>query len=246
MADRDWTLLLREPEVLFQGWAAKNGNKPKFYVGGIGAAMGLVMAPDAKTVWKAYTDTGGGTTKSGRMILQQETNWVEELPFKWEQDLNDPQFRKAINGEPLLFFKAVQVILCFEAYARQRNLPDIYDVIDIIPACYNLDDFNAALLEQLMKADAEFLAKASESIGQPEQFVTDLANGMCGTKASVEALKTFVDEAYPKHKTGAVRPHPGKKKLGSLAASAAERVETDSPSPTPVSAKPGYWRVRAA
>jgi len=232
-------------------WSAQHAEIPRFRIGGMQwfrditalngddlAAFSVATAKTAKN-W-GWTDMQGISPAVARKL---EANWTST---------GRPQYFAAIGGKPLSFVKAVQILLSCELALEElliergidtrakKQLPlstevkrpellseipssqEIYRHMAIIPACWNVNDFNESYLQSRMDTEPTFLDQIAAHTNQTDHSVFyDLAAGHTVTHGLARKVKEFCD---PKKALGQIRCRRGKGILGTKRAAELEEI----------------------
>jgi len=214
-------------------WLLDHAKKPRFYLAGFTKVRSATRQTDAKYFY-AFAERA--------IEIAQSEGWHKEIDGAFLTPASYNQFRNAaILQRPMYFEHAAQVLLTFEcalAAAIERGryageLSDVYDMVRILPACYNLDGFNAKAVESLRAGIPNFDVTVLSNMGQKSKSLLDnLAGGSCVTRKTARALRDKVLNLLTSYKKidvdiGDVRGRPGQKKLGHKNATTAELVELD-------------------
>lgn len=218
-------------ERSYSGWELDHASKSRFYVGGFREFLQLGAVADAQDLY--------GRFWARTLEVAQTTGWTSEVPLNNEAwtKLSYNQFRFARLGQALQFPKAALVILACELAVDQaikdnRTLrmkvsagADIYKFMSIIPACWNLDDFNQAYLEGRQKLEPRVFERLRDGAGQTsKKVIEDLANGHTVTRDTAMGVKERLVELSAEDAAGDARAHPGNN-LGTKSASENESFD---------------------
>lgn len=214
----------------YSHWEFDHASQRRFYVGGF--LWFLSRTGMNANSLAAFKD------KAVEAVADR-TTW-EEMPnsgSRWNEKIARQQFNLARNHRALFFQKAAIIIMACELAVEEllksgREIKDIsgpedvYKYMSIIPACWNVDEFNEGYLNKLENVGA--LDRLREVTGQRSKAVYhDLANGHTSTfetaKRLREALETELDPSSSS--VGRVRARPGRRKLGKLRASEFETAD---------------------
>lgn len=206
----------------YDNWEFDHGAKPRFHVAGLfwfSRLTGMTMQ-----------DLKEGYSEAAREEVQN-TPWIS-MPNSqeaWTQAIARQQFQRARGAKATRFQKAGVIILACELALEDMlnngaNLPiksaqEVYQNMAIVPAVWNIDDFNERYLKSLSDNQILDLAAASQ---QPKAVISALATGFTATYSTVELIKAKAD-TYS-NKPGRVRARPGGKSLGKRGASEFETV----------------------
>ena len=227
-------------------WAEEHATKPRFFVGGIPwfRDLTLLKAEDIG----AYRKRAAGKAKSVGWTEMRDLppHVVNKLYKQWES-IAWQQYYEAIQERPVTFIKAVLFLLSCELalqelvdkqklrkrpnYAGDAEGPElskeissgetIYQHMAIIPACWNINDFNTSYIDDQVAADSSFLKKLGKHTGQQDLDVfADLGSGHTVTFVLAQQVKEFCDTLRPPLKE--IRCRAGRGKLGSKRASKRE------------------------
>ena len=219
---------LSDPSCYSQ-WEMHHANKQRFYVGG--------WAWLVKETNGIFTSTSVGRFGSDAPIhVEQNTNWAEQLIHseQWKQAAARKKFNRALGEHPLAvqFHKAVMIIvaceLALERYLASgktcktiSNPLEIYRHMAVVPACWNIDNFQLAVLRSIGEGvnGTEKVSAALKHNG--EGVLEDLEQGHTvgwETASSISHLisseKNSLAEQYPTLREPRVRVTPGTKVLG--------------------------------
>lgn len=213
----------------YVNWEFDHGDKQRFYVGGL--------------LW-FFRETGmnanllSGYRKKAIKAVADRTNWAK-MPNSnqfWKQDIARPQYNVATRGDPLYFQKAAIVIMSCEVAVEDAlnegvscdeiEIPeDIYKKMSIIPACWNINDFNIEFYSRLIDSNGDVKDRLVESSNQESSTVIEnLAKGNTVTYNTALSIKNEIDSSTG-FKVGKVRATPGGRKLGRLRASEFEKID---------------------
>jgi hypothetical protein len=223
----------RKGDASYPYWEEDHGDKRHFYLGGFNHFMRAGAVVDVKELHEF--------AKDALEIVQDFRGWTDMPgPRDAWTEFSYNQVRHAKNGMPLYFQKAAIVMLCCELAIREslrgnrarRSLridhqsgADVYRYMRIIPACWNIDDFNKTYLDGLESAHPGAKAALRDAAGQTSiRVIEELADGYTVTRETAARIKAFIDENYPKFPVGRVRAKPGKR-LGRKHASDKEAVD---------------------
>ena len=219
----------------YEDWLLDHAGKAKFYVSGFRKIRSITRQTGAKFFHSFAAEA---------LDLGDEIGWTGELPDGQWRVASYNQFRKAmILNEPMYVELAAQVILACECALQSLidsdkyggSSLDVYEMMKIVPACFNIDSFNENTLQvlrtELVNYDATILAYS----GQNARHLLDvLAAGNCVTRKTArsvrwQTLKMLEPVANQLDlEIGDVRGRPGRKKLGTLNATTMEIVELDN------------------
>jgi hypothetical protein len=215
--------------------AARPYREGALYVGGFNAVRSITRRTDAK-FYHSFADDA--------VKIASEQGWADEMDGALKRAASYNQFRNVINlFRPMFFGHAIQVILSCEcaleeAIRKERytgNPVDVYGMMKVIPACYNIDGFNEEALKELRDGIDDFDLAVLSGTGQRSANLLDLlADGHCVTRKTARIVRAKTLElldAHPKVKVkvgiGDVRGRPGKK-LGRKGATTGETIELDN------------------
>jgi hypothetical protein len=223
----------RPSDKSYPYWEEDHADKRHFYLGGFSSFMRSGAVADVKELHEFAADA--------LEVVQDLRGWTDMPgPRDAWTEFSYNQVRHAKNGMPLYFQKAAIVLLCCELSIRERlngnkerralkiehkSGADVYRYMRIIPACWNIDDFNKAYLDRLEDAHPGAKAALCDAAGQTSiRVIEELADGYTVTRETAAAIKAFIDERYPKFPVGRVRARPGKR-LGRKHASDKEALD---------------------
>ncbi|MET1416810.1 hypothetical protein ABVF61_31430 [Roseibium sp. HPY-6] len=204
----------------YSNWEFDHGTQPRFYVGGV---LWFMRSTSLNA------NSLAGYKEEAVQAVSDRTNW-SDMPNSnnnWTGQIARQQFNAARNHKPLFFQKAAVIIMACELAAEKmlasgRTLQDInaaediYRFMSIIPACWNINDFDADFYNQHIakdKAAQETLRRASKQ--SQKTVIAELANGHTVTYETARAIKSSIDDDLPDNvNVGDVRARPGKQKLG--------------------------------
>lgn len=226
------TSLLTE-DVTFKGWEKESASKPRFYIRGVTWAMKALGSYEVSALKPFFGEAVD--------IITNDTDWPDQViatpqdrktySSGWAEKPSYNQALRALNDrQPIVFFKAVQMLVAIEAALRDKQEKvdpmAVYEHMRIQPACYNIDNFNQSTLESLRNEVPDFNWKALDAIDQNHvELLEDLAKGSTVTKETAETLKRFVDDlSETTILLGEVRFQSGRRALGKKKASRFERV----------------------
>ncbi len=218
-----------ESAVCYEDWEFDHGRMNRFYVGGFLWFLRQVDEPPSNL---------SRFREEAISRIADQTNWFE-MPNSgkaWSEGIARQQFNVAKRREPLHFQKAAIIIMACEiaaeaALGQGREMPDINDAKDvyttmsIIPACWNINDFNRDLISRLEKLPDAF-DKLKEATGQDSPTVfRHLAVGNTVTwETAAKTHHVISNDFDSSFKVGKVRAHPGRGSLGKQKATEFERV----------------------
>ena len=185
----------------YSGWEAHHIEHEQFYLGGIvwflnnvgisinriadfreeAASRIVTLTNDGKINWRDARDCQTEERKFWGEIARQQFNKVK---------------KKKGPPKSLYFSKLMVALLAcelavektLERNGKLRNIidpiiekpEDIYKVMRIIPACWNINNFNESRLEEMISEHPELLQKLTQACGREDgqsQFIVDLAKG---------------------------------------------------------------------
>jgi hypothetical protein len=131
----------------YEGWHADHLGRPRFYIRGSRRARVHLQTLDAKRYY-------GGANKAIELI-KAKTDWAQ-----YGGDWTSPaynQFTRAFKNKPVTLEKAAIVIASMESIFSEDlsagkfngHTFDLYGLVSIVPACYNIDDFTEEKLDQI-------------------------------------------------------------------------------------------------
>lgn len=212
----------------YPDWEFDHGTQKRFYVGGfLWFLRQCRISPSALASYK----------KAASELVKHETEW-DHMPnsgTSWDE-LARQQFNLARQGRPLLFQKAALVIAACELAARERlqkgeptgeieKPEDIYKTMAIIPAVYNIGNFDSRILEEF-EHRPEAKDALRENFPNYPKLIEELSSGHTVTLETAKRLKAALEkDAGLRHELGVVRPTPGAHKLGRKSATPSEHVD---------------------
>lgn len=213
----------------YQDWEFDHGSHSRFYVGGFRWFL-------RQTGWSANQISE--FARAAVETVNQETNWHEmpESGELWSQPVARVRFNSVKNGEPQRFAKAAMVVMACELavadalnngreFKEIESPEDIYGKMTIIPACWNIDDFNQKTLAQIDQTPGAMEAIKAETGQRNSKVFEQLASGNAVTWETANKLKKFLERSEMEHlKVGEVRARPGRM-LGRKKASDEEEVD---------------------
>lgn len=215
----------------YDDWEFDHGSMQRFYVGGMR--------------WY-FRQTGlnanvlAGFRRDALRQVKKRTDWgsMPNSNQMWKQDIARPQFNVAARGDPLFFQKAAIILMACELALEEaleegeevkdiKKPEDIYQKMSIIPACWNVNDFNIGFYEKLRKAEPDVPGKLQNAAAQESASVFEhLSNGNTVTFETAKAVKAEIDgNCGPDFNVGNVRAKPGVKRLGKQKASEFETID---------------------
>ncbi len=220
-------------EQSYPDWQLDHRHAARFYVGGFYTLRSITRRTDAKYYYLFAQDA---------IEIAREEGWDEQMDgFTRPASYN--QFRNVISlSRPMFFENAAQVIVSCElalADAIQRgryygNKTDIYKMMKIIPATYNIDAFNESALERLRSEIDNFNSTVLAYAGQRSRHLLDhMSQGYCVTRRTarqihLKTLEILKSNPSIENYIGDVRGRPGKKRLGRKSATTSEDVELNN------------------
>ena len=219
------------PKQFYAGWPVDHAAGRKFYVYG----GRWVEQKIARYQAKFYYDL---VARAGEFIAT-ETDW-RQVAGEWDKVPAYNQFRRAAQGEPQTFEKAAWVIAAhtvaygdWVAAAKEEGVAgadelhpfDCFSVLGLLPACYNIDEFDAKALEKFRTAHSNFDATVLSATGQRKSRVLDdLASGKCVTLGTAVGIRDAIHKLTSSSAIGPVCGRPGRNR-GRGGASTSEIVE---------------------
>lgn len=226
--------LLREPIVeaisagatvpigeCYRDWDRDHGERTQFYVSGYLEFLRTRAVKDTKQLYERFADEA---------LSAVPTEWKRTIGKGnvW-QEIAQNQFRAARNGKAIYVQKAAIVLLAAEhavdaALKSGRNLAkfkagaDVYKVLRIVPACYNIDGFNENFLARLNESTIKSIADKAK---QPVALLHDLARRQTVTAATAISVLEAASSFGP---IGPARGRPGRN-LGTKSASENELLD---------------------
>ena len=203
----------------FPGWASAHRGQTRFYIKGWASVQRLT----GHLKNRDYFEYSGEAIRRAR----EDPNWRIYTTNFNSRDVAEQQIGRAAKGKSLTFDRAGLIVLMGEAlYAAQghTDLFAFHKVVKIVPACYNVDRFTAAVWDRIKK-DGNTAERIRQDIGQDSNRLLDeLSRGYCVTRKTAMAVKASVLK-HAKVELGLVRPHPGRQSLGKAGSSDAENVD---------------------
>lgn len=222
--------------VFYEDWDFEHAGSQRFFVGGLRwffRRTGL----NAESL-HSYSDEAS-------KLIRNHTSWTDIASVRgsdaqWD-NVARQQFNRANAQKSLFLQKAANVIVSCELCAQDlldngklketakadiTSGGDIYKRMSIIPACWNVNDFNSSFLEEVEEHDPALLKKIARASGEGStDILNDLAAGNTVTHQTAAAIEAEVTNGLPdQFSVGGTRARPGKKKLGLKRAAASERV----------------------
>lgn len=204
----------------YPNWEFDHGLQRRFYVGGI-----LWFLRSARI----NANSLAGFKDDAIVAVRERTDWsnMPNSNNNWTGQIARQQYNAARNHTPLFFQKAAIVIMSCELAAEAMlangrvlqdiDTPqDIYRFMSVIPACWNVNDFNKDFYNQYVAKDkaAQEKLKVAATLSQ-KAVLWDLADGHTVTYETAKAVKEAIDQDFPEDvNVGEVRSKPGKKNLG--------------------------------
>lgn len=238
-----------ENAVMDPRWAEEHARVPRFRIGGTPWFRDLTLLK--AEALSGYSKKASNRAKSCGWTKMEDLPRAEasNLYGEWES-IAKQQYYAAIQQRPVTFVKAVLFILSCElalqeivdrqkAFRRGNANPDempaielprevssgefVYRHLAIIPACWNINDFNAKYLETRAGEDAGFLEALGGHTEQSDiETFHPLAAGHTVTYRLAERVKQFCDDAKPH--VGQIRCRAGRGVLGSKRATHIEEL----------------------
>jgi hypothetical protein len=213
----------------YPGWEYDHCHKARFYVQGFLGFLRLQVVKDTKQLFSKYAD-------EALDVAARETTWIGAPgPSNVWDELSSNQFRAARNGKAMYWQKAALVILACELavaaamskgrIVRGLSYPaEVYSFLKIVPACFNVDGFNARYLDVLLDAHPGATNPIALATRQSKSILEDLTAGYTVTRRTAYAIVNHIAGNYPDHPVGPVRGKPGRK-LGVKSASENETLD---------------------
>jgi hypothetical protein len=227
-------------------WAEEHALKPRFFVGGLPWFRSLTLL-NAEGLG-AYRKHSSNRAKSiGWADMKGLPRHVVSPLYKQWESIAWQQYYEAIQQRPVTFVKAALFLLSCELALQElidtqklRKRPSytvgadgpevpkeissgeaVYQHMAIVPACWNVNDFNIEYINGHMASDSFFLKKLGKHTKQNDADVfTDLGSGHTVTFTLAQQVKEFCDKLRPPVRE--IRCRVGKGKLGSRRASKRE------------------------
>jgi hypothetical protein len=227
----------------------KEHNKQRFYVGGWPAFVNLTgMKIDELD---RYRDAAIAAAKTEKWPMMRYTSpeMIRRLESDWSS-IARPQLFNCAKGRAVMFPKAALFILTCELaledrleQARNSRSKEgktsellataksgvwIYSHMAIVPAVWNINDFNKGYLESRLAKNPIFLSALRKETGQENLDVfRDLASGSTVTYKTATMIKTYCDRSNEFEPLGEIRARAGKGTLGTKHASMYEEIDLD-------------------
>ena len=205
-------------DVTYPGWEFASARLQRFYVTGCLEPLAAAAIPDLQTVYRYWSSA------SVDPRLSEGWRVAGMIPGS---DIAYNQFLRVRNRQPLLFDKAVKVILTLE-HAVRDHAPDVdvYSTIAIVPAVYCFDGLDTRKIQTFAKDSRSLLTELSRETKQnAENILSDMAKGFTVTLRTARLFQDFLDKQRPDIALGRISFAGGTNRLGSRKASPHESIE---------------------
>jgi hypothetical protein len=232
-------------------WAKEHAAVPRFYVGGLSWFLELTLLNAEKLA--AYRDQAPRDAKKidWHKMAGTPGNVVKDLQGQWGA-ISRQQYYSVLKSRAVNFPKAALFLLSCELalqslidaqQARKHHRdedaePDspripktitaghcIYQRMAIIPACWNINDFNAKYIERHVAFKSSFLDQLAKHAKQSDATVfSQLASGYTVTFRTANCVKAWC-EKNGCEPLGKIRCRAGKNLLGTKKAADLEELE---------------------
>jgi len=222
--------------VCYTDWDRDHVGSARFFVGGILWFMRQT---------KVNSSTLASYAEEAARVVESQTEWhdivnVRNSDERWRENVARQQFDRAVNRSSQYIQKAATIImaceLCASDLIKSGNAAlkdsiskpeDIYKMMTIIPACWNVNDFNQDFMAQVDSSGAPHLKTVQHAIGEDSvDVLKDLADGFTVTYPTAKGVLDAVNSELPsEYSVGLVRARPGRKRLGKKRASHNETVD---------------------
>lgn len=225
----DYRELLTERDFAEQPWNTSFGAGRFFYLTGVTDAMRLLQEKSGTFLkLKGHLDA--------ILVDEDLERWGTQSGIRLDEKIKRERAGEITVPKPTYFYKCVECLVAFEhAFENSERLKDkvskfwVFDYMRIVPAIYNIRQFNTNKLDLLRRDYEDFDRLALEATYQPDPlFLDDLANGKTVTRPTAYRLKIFINthcNVSPDHAVGEVRIRPGNHGLGDGPATTHEIVE---------------------
>lgn len=220
----------------YTDWDRDHVGSTRFYVGGILWFMRQT---------RVNSSTLATYAEAAASVIEQNTEWhdivnVRDSDRRWTEPVARQQFDRAVNRGAQYIQKAATIIMACELCAADlleanntrlkdsiEQPEDVYRMMTIIPACWNVNSFNSRFIESLNGDQVRHLKTLQHAIGEDSVAVLrDLADGFTVTHSTATGVRSAVRDQLPEQfEVGEVRARPGKQKLGRKKASHNETVD---------------------
>lgn len=217
----------------YKNWEFDHGTQRRFYVGGFLWFLGITgLNPNR---------LADGFKQDAVTVVGKQATWstMPNSNNHWQEPLARQQFNLARNQSAIFFQKAALIIMACELAAEKIlnsgrtlsgvNVPgDIYKYMSIVPATWNINDFNDAFYKDYISRQPAAIDALQNATAQPQPAVFgDLANGRTVSfEVALGVYNTIGTPALPASGfKGNVRARPGKKTLGRLRTSEFESID---------------------
>jgi hypothetical protein len=208
----------------YEGWHADHLGRPRFYIRGGKRARVVLQTLDAKPYYNVAS--------RALELIRARTDWAS-YGGDWSAPAYN-QFTRAFGSKPVTLERAVTVIgsmevLYSDAVASGRlngNALDLYKIVSIVPACYNVDDFTPEVLERIRAVTngTDTLLRACSQ--RASKILDELAGGHTVTRTTALRIQQAIQNSLSMQ-VGTIRPYPGAGGLGMKAAAPSELVRFD-------------------
>lgn len=230
-------------------WTKESAGKQRFYVGGWATFVNLTGIKIDHIV--SYKEKAIAEAKAEKWPKMRDASpqIVSGMANDWST-ISRPQMFSCGKGRAIIFPKAALFILACELAlsdylangkgnrnkkaqaASEVAAPEseiwVYNNMGILPAVWNINDFNNSYIEQHLKIDAQFLNRLRDHSEQDNlELFHDLAAGHTVSYETADKIKSYCDNQRGFEKLGKVRARAGKGVLGTKKASENEEVSLD-------------------
>jgi hypothetical protein len=217
----------------YKNWVVHHARQARFYVGGLESVTSITGFGQAKRYY-AYVE------RASQIALEE--SWSKAIDGSWTQPISYNQFLKAFNSnKPMFFDIAARILVACEcavedAIEEKRYAGgklDVYSRAKIVPACFNIDEFDLATLNTLRENIVNYDSEVLRAAGQRNPHLLEaLAKGECVTRPTARAIRKRTVELLQSRpiadiEIGDVRGRPGRQQLGRGRATTFERVELE-------------------
>ena len=185
----DYRALL-DVDVAYEGWESQIANKTLFYIRGYTWFVEHVLKPQEKPISRCFQ-----YVERMKAIIAERQRW-NDGSFDWSAAYNADQAMRAVSDQrrqPIMFDKAVQTVVLFEAMAEPllaTEATQILGRIRIEAAASYINDFTPEILAELERRDAGFLQSLKDFTAQRSvQVFTDMAQGVTVTHKLAKRVK---------------------------------------------------------
>lgn len=185
-------------DVTYDGWINETAKRKAFYIRGYTWFQENVLKHIPMNITECRTEL-----PRAKEILLARKEW-NTGQFGWGEKLAANQVHYAVSyqkRQPLLFSKAVEVMVVFEAIAENLSgfePTDIYRHMRIEAAVSYINDFTVSTLDTMKSRDPAVFDKLRLRTGQESNLVFyDMANGKTVTHKLAVAVRDFVRGGFP-------------------------------------------------